>query len=72
VYKRQDNAAKEAAKMSQVKYDNGASSFFELRDIQLQAIAAEQQRIETQKQLMLTQIALIKSLGGSWNFGVKN
>ncbi len=57
----------EVEQMTKLKYDEGATSYFELKDAELAAITSGQQQIRTQLQSTLATVNLIKSLGGGWN-----
>lgn len=60
-------SANDAERMTKIRYDEGGSSYFDLKDAEFQAITAGRQRIQIRLASMLTTISLIKSLGGGWD-----
>ena len=64
-------ASAEVESMTKLKYDEGATSYFELKDAELAAITSGQQQIRTQLQATLATVNLIKSLGGGWKSDIE-
>jgi multidrug efflux system outer membrane protein len=54
----------ERARLSQLRYDNGASTFLEVLDAQRELLSAEQQLVLTRRALLSSHISLYKALGG--------
>lgn len=54
----------ERARLSQLRYDNGASAYLEVLDAQRDLLAAEQQLVQTRRALLTTHVSLYAALGG--------
>lgn len=54
----------ERARLSQLRYDNGASAFLDVLDAQRDLLAAEQQLVQTRRALLSSQVSLYAALGG--------
>lgn len=59
----QDNAT-ERARLAQLRYDNGSSTYLDVLDAQRDLLAAEQQLVQARQQLLSSQVALYAALGG--------
>nr|WP_316640076.1 efflux transporter outer membrane subunit [uncultured Roseateles sp.] len=57
-------AQTERARLSQLRYDNGAAAFLEVLDAQRDLLAAEQQAVQTRRALLSARVALYAALGG--------
>jgi len=57
-------AQTERARLSQLRYDNGAAAFLEVLDAQRDLLAAEQQLVQTRRALLSSRISLYAALGG--------
>lgn len=57
-------AQSERARLSQLRYDNGAAAFLEVLDAQRELFAAEQQLVQTRRALLSSQVSLYTALGG--------
>lgn len=57
-------AQTERARLSQLRYDSGASGFLDVLDAQRDLLAAEQQLVQTRRALLSTSVALYAALGG--------
>ena len=55
----------ERARLSQLRYDNGAAAFLEVLDAQRDLLAAEQQVVQIQRALLTSRVSLYAALGGS-------
>lgn len=60
-------AESERARLTQLRYDNGAASQLDWLDAQRSLFAAEQALVQTRLSFLQNQIALFKSLGGGAN-----
>jgi multidrug efflux system outer membrane protein len=54
----------ERARLSQLRYDNGAAAYLDVLDAQRDLLAAEQQLVQTRRALLTSQVSLYTSLGG--------
>ena len=54
----------ERARLSQLRYDNGAAPYLDVLDAQRDLLAAEQQLVQTRRALLTSQVSLYTSLGG--------
>lgn len=54
----------ERSRLSQLRYDNGASAFLDVLDAQRDLLAAEQQFVQTRRALLTSQVSLYAALGG--------
>jgi outer membrane protein, multidrug efflux system len=54
----------ERARLSQLRYDNGASAFLDVLDAQRDLLAAEQQLVQTRRALLTSYVSLYAALGG--------
>jgi multidrug efflux system outer membrane protein len=54
----------ERARLSQLRYDNGAAAFLDVLDAQRDLLAAEQQLVQTRRALLSSQVSLYAALGG--------
>jgi multidrug efflux system outer membrane protein len=52
------------AYLATLRYDNGATAYFEVLDAQRDLLAAEQQLVQTRRLLLSSQVALYAALGG--------
>ncbi len=57
-------AQSERARLSQLRYDNGAAAFLDVLDAQRDLLAAEQQRVQIRRALLSSRVALYAALGG--------
>lgn len=57
-------ALTERARLVGLRYDSGATSYFELLDAERERLAAEQQLVQTRRALLSSQISLYAALGG--------
>lgn len=57
-------AQTERARLARLRYDAGSAAFLEVLDAQRDLLAAEQQRVQTQRALLSSQVALYTALGG--------
>ncbi len=57
-------AQAERARLSQLRYDNGASSFLEVLDAQRDLLSAEQQFAQARRALLSSRVSLYAALGG--------
>jgi multidrug efflux system outer membrane protein len=55
----------ERARLSQLRYDNGAAAFLEVLDAQRDLLAAEQQVVQIRRALLTSRVSLYAALGGS-------
>ncbi len=59
----------ERARLSQLRYDNGAAAFLDVLDAQRDLLAAEQQVVQIRRALLTSRVSLYAALGGgSMNF----
>ena len=54
----------ERARLSQLRYDNGASAFLEVLDAQRDLLTAEQQLVQTRRGVLSSGVSLYAALGG--------
>lgn len=54
----------ERARLSQLRYDNGASAFLDVLDAQRDLFSAEQQLVQTRRALLSSRVSLYAALGG--------
>ena len=54
----------ERARLSRLRYDNGAARFFEVLDAERDLLATAQQRVQTRRALLSSRVALYAALGG--------
>lgn len=57
-------AQTERARLSQLRYDNGSSPYFEVLDAQRDLLTAEQQLVQTRRALLSSRVSLYAALGG--------
>jgi len=57
-------AQAERARLSQLRYDNGASAFLEVLDAQRDLLSAEQQFAQARRALLSSRVSLYAALGG--------
>ena len=57
-------AQRERARLSQLRFDNGAAAFLEVLDAQRDLLAAEQLRVQVRRALLSSRIGLYAALGG--------
>lgn len=57
-------AQRRRAYLATLRYDNGATSYFEVLDAQRDLLAAGQQLVQTRRALLSSQVALYAALGG--------
>jgi multidrug efflux system outer membrane protein len=55
----------ERARLSQLRFNNGASAFLDVLDAQRDLLNAEQQLVQTRRELLSSQVSLYAALGGS-------
>jgi multidrug efflux system outer membrane protein len=55
----------ERARLSQLRFNNGASAFLDVLDAQRDLLDAEQQLVQTRRELLSSQVSLYAALGGS-------
>ena len=55
---------RERARLSQLRYDNGAAAYLDVLDAQRDLLAAEQQLVQTCRALLSSQVSLYAALGG--------
>jgi multidrug efflux system outer membrane protein len=58
------SAQTERARLSQLRYDNGAATFLEILDAQRELLTAEQQLVQTRRTLLSSRVSLYAALGG--------
>lgn len=58
------NTQAERARLAQLRYDNGSAAYLEVLDAQRDLLNAEQLLVQTRRNLLSSQIALYKALGG--------
>ncbi|GAB3254161.1 outer membrane factor lipoprotein domain-containing protein [Chitinimonas naiadis] len=58
------SAQTERARLSQLRYDNGASAYLEVLDAQRDLLAAQQQLVQTRRALLSSRVGLYTALGG--------
>ena len=56
---------RQRARLSQLRYDNGAAAYLDVLDAQRDLLAAEQQLVQTRRALLSSQVSLYAALGGS-------
>ncbi|PKO53338.1 MAG: RND transporter, partial [Betaproteobacteria bacterium HGW-Betaproteobacteria-2] len=54
----------ERARLVKLRYDSGATSYFEVLDAERDLLTAEQQLVQTRRALLSSQIGLYAALGG--------
>jgi multidrug efflux system outer membrane protein len=54
----------ERARLSQLRFNNGASAFLDVLDAQRDLLDAEQQLVQTRRELLSSQVSLYAALGG--------
>ena len=54
----------ERARLSQLRFNNGASAFLDVLDAQRNLLDAEQQLVQTRRELLSSQVSLYAALGG--------
>ncbi len=64
---RQRASAENAAKLSWVRYDNGATSYLEVLDLERSLFGAQLTASETLQLTITSVIQLYQALGGGWN-----
>ena len=57
-------AQTERARLTQLRYDNGAAAFFDVLDAQRDLLQAQQQRVQSRRALLSNRVALYAALGG--------
>ena len=57
-------AQTERARLSQLRYDNGSTPYFEVLDAQRDLLTAEQQLVQTRRALLSSRVSLYAALGG--------
>jgi multidrug efflux system outer membrane protein len=62
------DAAKEAARLIQLRYDAGLVSFFEVIDAQRQLLTEQRALVQTRSAHQLATVQLIQALGGGWKY----
>jgi len=55
---------RERARLSQLRYANGASAFLDVLDAERELLVAEQQQVQTRRALLSSQVSLYAALGG--------
>lgn len=60
-------AAQEAAKLSDFRYQEGLVNYLEVVDAERSRLQAERTAVQIRAQRLISTVLLIKSLGGSWN-----
>jgi multidrug efflux system outer membrane protein len=63
---RQVNALTEAVELSLLRYRTGLANYFEVLEAQQQLYPAENELAQSQRDQLLTVVALYKALGGGW------
>ena len=53
-------------RLSELRYNNGVSSYLDLLDAQRSLFAARQALVQTKLQQLQNQVLLYKALGGGW------
>lgn len=57
-------AQTERARLTQLRFDNGAAAFFDVLDAQRDLLQAQQQRVQSRRALLSNRVALYAALGG--------
>ena len=57
-------AQTERARLTQLRYDNGAAAFFDVLDAQRDLLQAQQQRVQSRRALLSNRVELYAALGG--------
>ena len=60
------NAESVRFRLSQLRYDNGVSSYLDLLDAQRSLFTAQQAEIQTRLAQLQNQVLLYRALGGGW------
>jgi multidrug efflux system outer membrane protein len=63
------NAAQVSFKLADLRYQNGASSYFDVLDAQRTLFTAQQATVQTQALQVQNLVTLYKVLGGGWTQG---
>ncbi|MES2190994.1 MAG: efflux transporter outer membrane subunit [Pseudomonadota bacterium] len=63
-------AQAERARLSQMRFDNGAAAFLEVLDAQRDLLAARQQLVQVRRALLSNRVSLYAALGGGIRVGV--
>jgi NodT family efflux transporter outer membrane factor (OMF) lipoprotein len=58
------STSRERARLAQLRYDNGSTTFLEVLDSQRELLAAEQQLVQARRALLSNQVSLYAALGG--------
>lgn len=58
------DALSERSRLVKLRYDSGATSYFEVLDAERELLAAEQQLVQTRRSLLSSRISLYAALGG--------
>ncbi|KAF0813276.1 Outer membrane protein OprM [Andreprevotia sp. IGB-42] len=58
--------------LSQLRYDNGYSSYLEVLDAERSQFSAQLQLVSAQRDQLISQLTLIKALGGGWRVDLAN
>jgi multidrug efflux system outer membrane protein len=61
------DAASRTTELTQLRYDNGDVTYFEVVDAQRNSLAAERAAVQTRGGRYLAAVALIRALGGGWD-----
>ncbi|HEY8355803.1 MAG TPA: efflux transporter outer membrane subunit [Methylophilaceae bacterium] len=65
------DALSERSRLVRLRYDSGATSYFEVLDAERELLAAEQQLTQTRRALLSSRIGLYAALGGGTQAGVE-
>jgi multidrug efflux system outer membrane protein len=67
--KEQLKAARDAVKLSWIRYDGGMTSYLEVLDLQRSSFSAQLKASETLQLQLNSVIKLYQALGGGWIYG---
>jgi multidrug efflux system outer membrane protein len=66
--KEQVKAAREAVKLSWIRYDGGLTSYLEVLDLQRSSFNSELKASEAFQLQLTSTVKLYQALGGGWNY----
>jgi multidrug efflux system outer membrane protein len=62
----QITALQDVARLSQVRYEGGQASYYEVLDAQRQLYAAEQQQVQRRRDTYVSLVSVYAAMGGGW------
>ena len=65
-------AQTERARLTKLRYDNGAASYFEVMDAQRDLLNVQQQFVQVRRALLSSRVGLYAALGGGVQLGIED